>query len=106
MGEGRSQNVLISHYPNSDEDTSDLIEIASAVLKMDGFPDGQLGKEMAEKLLRENAVMTFASWAIEETGDGLYLVAMSGWMLNDLDPEEMKLAVLIVSKAADEMKKS
>ncbi|MDA7723109.1 hypothetical protein N8862_01560 [Pseudomonadales bacterium] len=103
MGEGRSQNVLISHYPNGDEDSSDLVEIASAALKMDGFPDGKLGAEMAKKLLKQNATTAFSSWAIEDTEDGPYLVAMSGWMLDDLDAEEFELAALIVANAADEM---
>ena len=106
MGEGRSQMVLITHYPTESEDSSDVVEVASAVVKMDGFPDGKLGKSMSEKLLRENSTMAFANWAIQETPDGPYLVAMSGWMLDDLDPEELDFAVHIVSGVADKMEES
>jgi len=82
------------------------VEVASAVVKMDGFPDGKLGKSMAEKLLRENSTMAFANWAIEQTSDGPYLVAMSGWMLDDLDAEELDFAANIVSGVADQMEAS
>ena len=106
MGEGRTQMVFMTHYPVEGEDRSDAIEISSAVVKMDGFPDGKLGKAMAEKLLRENSTMAFANWAIEETSDGPYLVAMSGWLLDDLDPEELDMAVHIVAAVADKMEAS
>jgi len=105
MGEGRSQSALITHYP-MEGDRSDAVEIASAAVKMDGFPDGKLGKTMAEKLLRENSTMAFANWAIQETSDGPYLVAMSGWLLDDLDPEELDFAVHIVLGVADKMEES
>jgi len=105
MGEGRTQTVLITHYP-TEGTGSDAVEVASAVIKMDGFPDGKLGKAMSEKLLRENATMAFANWAIQETGDGPYLVAMSGWLLDDLDAEELDFAVHIVSGVADRMEES
>ena len=103
MGEGRSQTVIMTHYPSENESQSDVVEVASAVVKMDGFPDGKLGKSMAEKLLRENSTMAFANWAIEQTSDGPYLVAMSGWMLDDLDAEELDFAANIVSGVADQM---
>lgn len=104
MGDNRSQNVIISHYPQ--EESSDFVEITSAVIKMDGFPDGKLGKEMAEKLLRENCSMALVNWAIDETSEGAYLVARSGWMLDDLDAEELEMAVGIVSNVADNMESS
>jgi len=106
MGEGRTQTLIITHYPSEDENMSDAVEIASAVMKMDGLPDGKIGKAMSEKLLRENSTMAFANWAIQDTADGPYLVAISGWMLDDLDPEELDFAANIVSGVADRMEES
>ncbi|TQV70180.1 hypothetical protein FKG94_21915 [Exilibacterium tricleocarpae] len=107
MGEGRTQMVIIIHYPDDDQQNNGVIEVSSAVVKMDGMPDGKLGAEMARKLLRENASYGFANWAIQDIpSEGRYLIATSGWLLDELDLDELKLAVHIVAKMADDMEKT
>lgn len=100
MGEGRSQKVIIVHHER-EADQSDIVEIASAVLKLDDLPDKKLGQDMAMKLLRENDTSLGANWAIDEAEDSSHLVAMANWFLDDMDLEEFELSVYNVAGMAD-----
>lgn len=102
MGEGRSQGVLIMLYEGEDGAPS-WVEVSSAVMNLDGMPDGQLGAKKAQELLRENADMAFAKWAVADHGDAKHLVAVSNWRLEDMDCEELDVAVHIVAKRADDL---
>lgn len=102
MGEGRSQKVIIYHHERG-EDQSDVVEIASAVLKVDDLPDAKVGQEMATKLLRENDHSLGAKWAIDKSEDSSHLVAMANWFLDDMDLEEFELSLYNVAFMADNL---
>ncbi|CAA0085103.1 Uncharacterised protein [BD1-7 clade bacterium] len=101
MGEGRSQRVVIAHHDLGNG--TQIVEVSSAVLKMDGLPNHQLGREMAITLLKENAQKPFSNWAIDGEGETAHLVATSRWLLSDLDKEELHHAVVIVAGMADRL---
>lgn len=104
MDNDRSQMVLVNGVET--ESGKQVVTIQSAVLKLDGLPNKMLGKDMAEKLLRENAQMALAKWSIDDVSDGKYLVATSNWYLDTLDPEEFGRSVQVVAGVADELEET
>lgn len=100
----RSQMVLVNGVET--QSGKAVVSIQSAVLKLDGLPNQMLGKDMATKLLRENAQMALAKWSIDEVEEGKYLVATSNWYLDTLDPEEFGRSVQVVAGAADNMEET
>lgn len=100
MGEGRSQKVVIYHHER-EKDKSDIVEIASAVLKIDELPDKKIGQDMAMKLLRENDSSLGAKWAVDANDESSHLVAMANWFLDDMDLEEFEMSVYSVAGMAD-----
>lgn len=104
MDDDRTQMVLVNGVQTASG--MDVVTIQSAVLKLDGLPNQMLGKDMATKLLRENAQMALAKWSIDEVEEGKYLVATSNWYLDTLDPEEFTRSIHVVAGVADDMEKT
>ena len=102
MGDGRHQNVWIIPMCE-DAGGNQVICICSPALQMN---KGQmLSQQVANDLLKANAITAHAAWGLIETPENDFLIAFSTQIAHTMDPDEFNAAVRTVACVSDEMEK-
>ena len=100
LGESRHQTVFVSELGRSARDLRSVTFLSPCQRLKSGFLSG-MGRRTALDLLRRNASMPFAAFALLQVGEEEMLCVRSTQLLETMDLEEFRASCDCVARFAD-----